>query len=63
MIVFCTEVGKKEIFDEDTFCEFEMSYFTNLDTINLYEDIGFSQYLLKGEKDNYKINLYGKMLN
>jgi hypothetical protein len=60
MIVFCAQGGKKEIFDEDTFCEFETSYFTNLDTINLYEDIGFSQYLLKGEKDNYKINLYGE---
>ena len=60
MIVFCAQGGKKKIFDEDSFCEFETSYFTNLDTINLYEDIGFSQYLLKGEKDNYKINLYGE---
>ena len=55
MIVYCAEGGKRELLNEDTFCEFETAYFTNLDTINLYEDTGFSQYLLKGEKDNYKI--------
>ena len=60
MIVYCAEGGKKEFFGEDTYCEFETSYFTNLDSINLYENFGFSQYLLKEEKDNYIINLYGE---
>ena len=57
MIVFCAEGGKKESFGESSFCEFETSYFTNEDRINIYEGNTFSQYLLNNESDKYKINL------
>ena len=60
MIVYCKEGGKKEFPGEDIFCEFQTSFFTNMDTIFLIEETTFSQYLLKGEEDKYKINLEGE---
>ena len=57
MIVYCNEGGKKESFGEDYFCEFETTYFTNQDTIKLYQDTSFSQYLYSKEEDKYLINL------
>ena len=60
MIVYCGEGGKDEILGESSFCIFDTSYFTNLDTIHIYEESTFSQYLLAGEDDNYKINLEGE---
>ena len=70
MIVHCDEGGKiDDFFSEDIFCEFETSFFTNKDTININEDNTFSQYLLKGEEDKYEIILdkekedYNKYLN
>ena len=56
MIVYCAEGGDKESF-ESSFCEFDTTYFTNKDTINIFEDGSFSQYLLGGEDDSYKIYL------
>ena len=56
MIVFCKKGGKTEDIGI-SFCEFDTSYFTNEDTINIYEGSTFSQYLLDGETDNCKINL------
>ena len=52
MIVFCGEGGKIEN-SEDLICEFETSFFTDKDTINIYEDNTFSQYLLYGENETY----------
>jgi hypothetical protein len=43
MIVYCAEGGDKESF-ESSFCEFDTTYFTNKDTINIFEDGSFSQY-------------------
>ena len=57
MIVYCAEGGKKEFMGESSFCEFDTSYFTNEDRINIYEESTFSQYLLKDESDQYKISL------
>ena len=57
MLVYCAEGGKVEYLGESTFCEFDTSYFTNEDRINIYESSSFSQYLLKGEEDKYKINI------
>ena len=60
MIVYCGEGGKSEILGESSICIFDTSYFTNLDTIHIYEESTFSQYLLAGEDDKYKINLEGE---
>ena len=60
MIVYCGMGGNTEFLGESSFCEFETSYFTNMDTINLYEERTFSQYLLGGEDDKYRINLEGE---
>ena len=61
MIVHCGEgYNKEEVFKDDTFCVFETSYFTNKDTVNIYEEASFSQYLLGGEDDLYKISLIGE---
>ena len=57
MIVYCAEGGKKEFMGESSFCEFDTSYFTNEDRINIYEESTFSQYLLNNESDQYKISL------
>ena len=57
MIVYCGEGGKNDIFGEQTFCEFETTYFTNKNTIKLYPDNTFSQYLYYDEEDKYEINL------
>ncbi len=54
MIVYCDEGGNKESL-EGSFCEFETTYFSNKDTIKIFEDGSFSQYLLGGEDDSYKI--------
>ena len=60
MIVHCKEGGKGGYALDDIFCLFETSYFTNLDTIHLYEDSTFSQYLLQFEEDNFQINIGGE---
>ena len=57
MIVYCGPGGKKDFFGESAFCEFDKSFFTNNDTINIYQDSSFTQYLLKDEIDEYKIHL------
>ena len=57
MVVYCGKGSKEEYSLENTFCEFETTYFTNVDSINLYQDTSFSQYLLNLEEDNYEINL------
>ena len=54
MIVYCAEGGNKESF-ESLFCEFETTYFSNKDMINLVKDGSFSQYLLAEEYDSYRI--------
>ena len=56
MIVYCGK-GEKVNNSNDFICEFETSYFTDKDTINIYEDSTYSQYLFYGENDTYKINL------
>ena len=56
MIVYCKKGGKPESLDS-AFCEFDTFYFTNDDTVKIYEGNTFSQYLLDGETDYYKINL------
>ena len=57
MIVSCGLGSKFDFGGESMICFFETSYFTNLDTIRIYEDSSFSQYLLQGEDDKYEINL------
>ena len=59
MIVYCGK-GEKVNNSNDFICEFETSYFTDKDTINIYEDSTYSQYLFYGENDTYKINLLNK---
>jgi len=56
MIVLCGEGGNTGTF-ESLVCEFETSYFTDRDTIKIFEGGPFSQFLLEGEVDNYKIQL------
>ena len=43
-------------FNKD-YCEFETSYYTDMDRVILKQDESFSQYLLEGEKDLYTIDL------
>ena len=62
MIIYCAEGGKGEI-SEDLFCEFETTYFSNKDTINLYKDITFSQYLYLDEYDKYEMDLSNEDIN
>ena len=57
MVVYCFKGGKDEKMGENSVCEFDTSYFTDEDTINIYENNAFSQYLLEGERDRYKINI------
>ena len=57
MIVYCSKGEKQIFFGERNICQYETIYFTNEDSINLYEDATLSQYLLKDENDKYKINL------
>ena len=60
MIVYCSKGGKREktqLNDQSSLCEFDTLYFSNEDSINIYEGSAFSQYLLKNETDKYKINL------
>ena len=57
MLVYCAEGAKHIGFGPKSYCEFETSYFSNEEPIDLYEGSSFSQYLLKDEIDNYKINV------
>ena len=57
MIVYCSKGEKQIFFGERNICQYETFYFTNEDFIVLYEAGTLSQYLLKDEKDKYKINL------
>ena len=59
MIVYCGAKKGSGIL-EDSFCEFETSYFTDKDAIYLPQDNTFSQYLSQDEMDKYKINLLNK---
>ena len=56
MIIHCAEGRKRDIL-EDFYCEFETTYFSDKDTINLYKDITFSQYLYLDEYDKFKMDL------
>ena len=61
MVVHCEEGGREEeILSDNLFCLFETSYFTDKDTVHLYEDSSFSQYLLQNEEDKYQINIEGE---
>ena len=57
MVVQCEEGGRIEssAIGEDIFCEFEVTFFSNKDTINIIEESSFSQYLVTGESDHYKV--------
>ena len=57
MIVKCEEgdTFDSSIIEDDKICEFEVTFFSNKDTINLVEESSFSQYLVKDEVDHYKI--------
>ena len=57
MIVYCSKGEKQTFFGERNICEFDTFYFTNEDSINLYEEGTISQYLLKDEDDKYTINI------
>ena len=60
MVVHCGDgYNKEEFMGDDSFCVFETAIFTNKDTINIYEESSFSQYLLSGEEDDFKISLIG----
>ena len=50
MIVYCGDGGKEGTL-EAFYCEFDTTIFTDKDSIKLYKDTTFSQYLLKGEFD------------
>ena len=45
---------------ETIFCNFDTLIYTNEDKINIYEYHYFNQYLLKEEKDYFKINFSGE---
>ena len=62
MIVYCG-AKKGSSFLEDSFCEFETSYFTDKDAIYLPQDNTFSQYLSQDEMDKYQINLLNKKVD
>ena len=57
MIVNCDDANKDMLFDQGFYCEFETTYFTDQDTIKLYQDTAFSQFLYYDEEDKYEINL------
>ena len=57
MIIYCREGVKIDSSNKNQFCEFDTSYFTNLDTINLYKESTFSQYLVHGDESKFSINL------
>jgi len=58
IIVYCGKGGKEdEIFGEAQFCEFETTYFTDKDTIKLYEGCSFSQFFDSNGVGKYEINL------
>ena len=57
MIVFCSKGEKQTFYGERNICLFDTFYFSNEDYITLYEAGTLSQYLLKDERDKYKINL------
>ena len=59
MIIYCGEEIQSSLL-EDSFCEFETSYFTDKDAIYLPPDNTFSQYLYYDEIDKYKIYLLNK---
>ena len=44
-------------------CGFKTSFNSDLDIINLKEDEPFSQYIIKNEKDLYKIDYSGEKKN
>ena len=60
MIVYCSEIENSDNI-EDTYCLFETTTFTDKDTINLMNDNIFSQFLLIGEKDNYKMTFHEEL--
>ena len=50
-------------YNSDTYqCNYDSLIFTNIDSINVNENQYFNQYLLKDEKDNFKINFYGESM-
>ena len=53
LFVYCQNSGKY-------YCDFDTLIFTNEDKINIYENHYFNQYLLKEEKDFFKINFAGE---
>ena len=57
IIVYCGEGFKDESFGEDMYCEFQTSYFTDLEKVYLPPDNTFTQYLYYDESDKYSINL------
>ena len=58
LIIIHCEYGEE--IPDNMYCIFETSYFSNKDTVYLDEDSTFSQYLLDGEEDKYRINLLGE---
>ena len=61
MLVYCREGARHPGFRNKSYCEFDTSFFTNEDHMDLYEGSSFSQYLLKDEIDNYRINLQNEI--
>lgn len=57
MYVYCADGVRPQGQIDDLFCEFEVTFFTNLDTIKIVEESTFSQYLDKEEIDNYRIKI------
>ena len=57
IIIYCGEGYVEEGFGESMYCEFQTSYFTNMEKVYLPPDNTFSQYLYYDENDKYTINL------
>ena len=55
MIVYCGEGGKNDFFTDNFFCEFETTYFTDKDTIYIYEGNSFSNFWIKMRKINIEL--------